>query len=333
MALVLALPLSFSPFAAMHGPDAAELVEQSRCAVRARIVERTDHETGAAAGVRARAEVGETLWGECPASFVFFYARSACGDRLEGEDLVIGLTQPDAAQRAYLDLAADDYLLAGALPASDALCVSLRVLRGAPGRDALLGLLDAGAHPDARVRRQAFRQLSRELAPHPEAEALAPLVPLAENEEDGELAAEYITLFGEARYAPAASFVTRRLRAAGDDAATEGAVRAFPKLATPRAVQELAAAYDDATLDVKVRILHAAAPCAAPEAHALLARALMVEETAVHALAAMRAAGLTLPAALPRVRDPVRAQRMRAVISAPPARPHAPRAAPAAPDR
>ena len=332
-ALVLALPLALPSLAAMRGHDAAELVEQSQCAVRARIVERTDHETGAVAGIRARAEVGETLWGECAPSFVFFYARSAGGDRLEGEDLVIGVAELGEAQRVYLGLEAGDYLLAGALPASDALCAALRVLRSDPGHDALLGLLDEGAQPDARVRRQAFRQLSGGIAPRPDAETLAALVPLAEREPDAELAAAYLALFGATRYAPAVPVVIRRLVAAANDAAAEGAVRAFPKLATPQAVRELAAVYGDAPLDVKTRILHAVAPCAVPEAYALLASALAAEKTAVHALAAMRAAGLTMPAALPRVRDPMRAQRMRAVISAASARPPAPFAAPAAPDR
>ncbi len=330
MAVLVALPISWSPLLAVHGPDLAELVEQSECAARARIVERADHDRGAAAGISVRAEVGERLWGECPASIVFFYAHSAGEDRIEGDDLIIGLARPSEAQRAYLDLAPGVYLLSGMLPASDERCASLRALRSSPARDALLELLDPGAQPDAPVRRQAFRQLSQDLGLRPEARALASLIPLAEREEDGALAAAYLTLFGETRFAPAAPFVIGRLLAAENDAATDSAVRAFPKLATPEAMRELAAAYDDARPDVKVRILNAAAPCAAPEAHALLARALAAEETAVHALAAIRAAGLPLPAALPRVRDPVRAQRMRAILLGSPAPSHAPRAAPAA---
>ncbi len=319
MTMTAALSILVPAFLAVHGPELAEIVEQSECAARITVMERTETRTAEVAGVRVRAEVVTVLWGACPPAIEIFYASSACGDKIEAQDLVAGLTLPNEAQRTYLGLEPGAYLLCGALPATDALCASLLSLHDARGADALLAMLNRERQHDPRVRRQAFRQVAHELsARRTGAEAFAPLVPLAEKEADPTLTAAYVAAFGATRCRAAADFVVRTLLREDDLAVAEGAQEAFPRLATPETVRELSARYDRAGLAAKARILNAVAPCAMPEAQELLERALAAEETAVPALQALQSAGRRFPAAvLPRIHDPVQERRARALIETP----------------
>lgn len=317
MTMTATLSLLLPAFLAVQGPDLAEIVEQSECAARIMVTERAEILTATVAGVRVRADVTMVLWGACPRTIELFYARSACGDRIGGEDLVVGVTLPNNAQREYLGLETGTYLLCGALPATDELCAALGNLKGGHGTDTLLAMLDRERQGDARVRRQAFRQLSHVLSAQPDANAFAPLVPFAEKEDDAELAAAYLATFGETRCAAATGFVVRTLLAAENPAVADGATNAFPKLATPEAVRELSAQYERVRLETKARILDAVAPCELPDAQALLDHALGVEETVVPALKALQSTGRRLPTALPYVHDPVRRQRMHALVESP----------------
>ena len=316
--ITAALHLLVPAFLAVHGPELAEIVEQSECAARVTVLERTEADAAEVAGVRVRAEVVTVLWGACPPAIEIFYASSACGDKIDEPDVVVGLTVPNEAQRAYLGLGPGTYLLCGALPATDALCASLRSLHEARSTDALLAMLNRERQHDPRVRRQAFRQVAHELsARRTEAEAFAPLVALAEKEVDPTLTAAYIAAFGATKCRAATDFVVRTLLRTDDLAVAEGAQEAFPRLATPETVRELSARYDRAQLAAKARILNAVAPCAMPEAQELLERALAAEETAVPALQALVSAGRRPPAAFPRMHDPVQERRVRALIEAP----------------
>jgi hypothetical protein len=307
-----AVVLALAPICAWHAPGLAEIVERADGAARAHVVEVTHRAGPPVAAILMRLHTTERLWGDAPDTFTIWAPRSACGTAYKARDLVVGYRVPSAAEHTHLALPEGVYCACGSVVARDGLCEAIQRLRGAADRGALVRLLE-----DERpaVRRQAFRQLTERFLDGRDAPPLDTVLSLAAGESDPELLRSYVATFGHFGYAAAGPFVSELVLRGRSDIVAGAAERAFHRVARPGEVARLVASYPRARLPVKGRILRALAAVRQVETHSLFAAALSREETVIPALDALVAAGRTVPVDVPRVRDPLRARRIRSLLA------------------
>jgi hypothetical protein len=300
------------PIVATTVPELAEIIEDADGAARVTVVDVAPIADTAVDGLAIQVTVTEALWGDPPASLTVWSPRSACGGPYKALDLIIGYRYPSEAQRAYLALPEGVALVCGSAVYREGLTVAIRRLKSAGDAETLLDLLAADG-PE--VRRQALRQLVASSIPANDVQLLGRLLPLAEAESDPALIRSYFSVFGHLRFEGASPVVTETLLATESAAVSESAERIFHRVARPEAVTRLVRAYTVARPATKERILRALAPMDDDEAQQLLAAAVGEEETVLPALDALADAGRPLPASVPEVRDPLRARRIRAILS------------------
>ena len=294
-------------------PHLAEIVEGAEGAARISVAENTLCRETSIAGRLLAGSVEETLWGDPPPAITVWKAAGPfpCDHDFKVPELVVGYRIPTPAQREHLRLPAGVLLLCGAAVPRSGLCGELRRLRNADNADELLALM---AERDPEIREQAFRQLRISFLSTASPGLLARLLPLAETETDPDLTRSYLSTFGHFGYGEAGPLAVHTILTTPSEAASSEAERAFQALAEPETIARLISEYHGARLPVKGRILRALAPIAEPESEKLLAAALEEEETVLPALEALAGAGRTAPSKEIRVRDPVRAHRVKALI-------------------
>jgi len=300
-----------------HVSDLAEIVERAQGAAVVSVTEADAALETKVPGTAFRAVVEEVLWGDPPPSEITLWAPlSPCAVPCKAPRLIVGYRRATPARAEYFGLPEGIYLACGSLPAARGLADRVRRLKEARRPEALLELMK---DESADIREQAFRQLREcflkdEKRPEEKRVFLEKLLRLASRETDPKLVQSYLTAFGHFRYREAADFVAETLLTRENVLAAAGAEWAFGRVADARCCRRMITAYGRACPRVKRRILRALARVRRPEAQALFSRALEDEKTVLPALEALAAAGRSLPREIPRVRNPLRALRIRSFL-------------------